>query len=165
MLISENTKKALFKISKKCFQMNRMWDRNVSVLSVDFAMVKASNILHLRFAHKFPLLADKVSEILDAFNEKVDYLVTDADVSNYSTIMELFQNALDEMMSLNSMVKEGIKLAEEADDLNVKVMLEQFMLSLTPYINQSIILRDKAKLYNTSVALYDHNIDSFFLIE
>ena len=55
--------------------------------------------------------------------------------------------------------------AEEADDLNVKVMLEQFMLSLTPYINQSIILRDKAKLYNTSVALYDHNIDSFFLIE
>lgn len=43
-----------------------------SVLSVKFGLTKASQIIHERLAHKYPLLADDVNEILDMYNEYID---------------------------------------------------------------------------------------------
>jgi adenylosuccinate synthase len=148
------------------FHINRILDRIVSVMSVKFACVKSSEIIHKKYAHAFPMLADKISEIQDSFNVLTDYLDTPKDVSDYNSLEEMFQKVLDNILEANDLITGCIEICIETKDYNVKASLENFLsVEFIKYIRQSIILRDKAKLYGDNVLSFDRHIDSFFVLE
>ncbi|MEI6296322.1 MAG: hypothetical protein WCO84_01575 [bacterium] len=166
MRISKVTIDKAFLVSQQAFQMNRILDRIVSVLSVDFAASQASNILHLKYAHFYPApLADFGNEILDMWNEKVDYLVTEENKAEYDNILEIFQKILDENLKLYDLVKDVIYTAFQEGDMNVFSHFLKYMDMLNKAIAQSILLRDKAVLMNDNVALFDFSFPSFFTFE
>ena len=166
MLISPNTNEQLNKIIAKMFHLNRILDRIVSVMSVKFACVKSSNIIHLQFAHKFPLLADQISEIQDSFNVVTDYLETPTDISDYHSLLEMFEKVLDNVIEANDLICGAIEIADEQKDINVKSSLQTFLATIfINYIKQSIVLRDKAKMYGNDILNFDRDIDTFFTLE
>ena len=65
MLITKETSKDLDTLYGQFFNLNSLFDRAVSVMLNDWAMVQASDIIHHKLAHLFPLMADMVSEIKD----------------------------------------------------------------------------------------------------
>ena len=69
MYISKETCKDLDILYGQFFNLNSLFDRAVSVMLNDWAMVQASDIIHHRLAHLFPLMADMVSEIKDNYDE------------------------------------------------------------------------------------------------
>lgn len=164
--ISKATIDKIVLVGQKAFQMNRLLDRCVSILSVDFAANNASNILHLQYAHMYPtIFADKSNEILDMWNEKVDYLVTEEDKSEYDNILDLFQKVLDENLKLYDLAKDVIYTAFQEGDINVYSHFMGYMETLNKFIAQSILLRDKAYIMNDNVALFDFSFSSFFTLE
>lgn len=164
MLINDRTIKEINLISQQCFWLNRVVDRAVSVLSVKFGMPITSKILHQGLAHKYPLLADDVNEILDMFNEYIDYLDTPADVRDYEDIVELFQTILDENIRLYDMTRNAIFVCRENKDINVETHLLDFLEDLNEYVAQAITLRDKAVSLKDNVEMYELLIDKIFTL-
>jgi len=165
MLISPKTNEQLNFIIQKFFGLNRLLDRIVSVMSVDFACVESSKILHIDFSHKFPILADQISEIQDSFNVKTDYLETPRDNSDYSSLLEIFQKVLDAVVEANDLITGAIEICIDEGDYNVKSSLEAFLANTyIKYIKQAIILRDKAKLYGDNIIRFDKDLHMFFIL-
>lgn len=164
MLINERTIKEINLVSQQCFWLNRVVDRAVSVLGVKFGMPITSKILHQGLAHKYPLLADSVNEILDMYNELVDYLDTPADTRDYEDIVELFQTILDENIKLYDMTRSAIFVSRETRDVNVETHLLDFLEDVNEYIAQTITLRDKAVSLKDNVEMYELLIDKIFIL-
>lgn len=164
MLINERTIKEINLVSQQCFWLNRVVDRAVSVLGVKFGMPITSKILHQGLAHKYPLLADNVNEILDMYNELVDYLDTPADTRDYEDIVELFQIILDENIKLYDMTRSAIFVSRETRDVNVEAHLLDFLEDVNEYIAQTITLRDKAVSLKDNVEMYELLIDKIFTL-
>lgn len=162
VLLSDETKEAIEVVSKQCFQLNRFWDRAVSVLNVDFSMPRTSEILHKNLAHKFPLLADDVNSILDKYNIKIDYAQTDADSSEYSSITDLFRQGLREILKLRLLAMEAKDVMVTNGDGDAAPQMDAFLVKLSDYIAQCITLKDKAVSYNGDAARFDRDIDKFF---
>lgn len=161
-LISQPTVKLINQVSKQCFQLNRFWDRAVSVLDVDFAMKQASSLLHKDFAHKFPLLADDINEILTKYNINVDYDVTEADDSKYANIQEVFTKGLNEILKLRLLAMAAKESARTSGEGDVEAMIGRFLDKLSAYVAQSLALKDKADQYKDNAAGFDHDISKFF---
>jgi len=164
MLIDNRTIKEINLISQQCFWLNRVTDRAVSVLSIKFGMPITANIIHQKLAHKYPLLADDVNEILDMFNEYTDYLETPADVRDYEDIVELFQSILDENIKLYDMVRNAIFVCRETTDVNVETHLLDFLEDVNEYVAQTITLRDKAVSLKDNVEMYELLINKIFTL-
>lgn len=164
MLISKETIKEINLVSQQCFWLNRVVDRAVSVLGVTFGMPLTSKILHQGLAHKYPLLADSVNEILDMYNELVDYLETPADTRDYEDIVELFQTILNENIKLYDMIGNAIFVSREMKDFNVEAHLLDFLEDVNEYIAQAITLRDKAVSLKDNVEMYELLIDKIFTL-
>lgn len=164
MLINERTIKEINLVSQQCFWLNRVVDRAVSVLGVTFGMPITSKILHQGLAHKYPLLADNVNEILDMYNELVDYLETPADTRDYEDIVELFQVILEENIKLYDMTRNAIFVSREMKDFNVETHLLDFLEDVNEYVAQVITLRDKALSLKDNVEMYELLIDKIFTL-
>ena len=164
MLINERTIKEINLVSQQCFWLNRVVDRAVSVLGVKFGMPITSKILHQGLAHKYPLLADSVNEILDMYNELVDYLETPTDTRDYEDIVELFQTILDENIKLYDVTRSAIFVSRETRDVNVETHLLDFLEDVNKYVAQTITLRDKAVSLKDNVEMYELLIDKIFTL-
>jgi len=166
LLISPKTNEQLNLIIQKMFHLNRILDRLVSVMSVNFSCIKSSKIIHLQFSHKFPLLADQISDIQDNFNVLSDYLETPTDITIYTSLLEMFQRTLDNVLEANDLITGAIEIAIEEGDYNVEASLKEFLsTTYIKYIQQAIILRDKAKLYGDNILDFDRDIETFFILD
>lgn len=165
MLISDRTKHAIDLCVQRMFYMNRVMDNLVSNMAVNWSMYKAANLVHENLAHLYPLIADKFSEIQQKFNKRTFYLETPADTTEYSTMSDGFQRALDELMISNDTIIDAIEIAREEGDINVKILLEDILEDMAPVIEQHILLVDKAKQYGDNYTSFDKQIDAFFFLE
>lgn len=164
MLMSERTKHAIDLCVQRMFYMNRVMDNLVSNMAINWSMYKATNLIHHNLAHLYPLIADKFSDIQQKFNERTFYLDTPGDTTEYSSLEEGFQRALDELMITNDTIIDAIEIAKEEGDINVKVLLEDELEDMTQVIEQHILLRDKAKQYGDNYKSFDKHIDAFFFL-
>lgn len=164
LLISERTIKEIKLFSQQCFWINRVIDRAVSELSTGFSCSKASEILHEGLAHKYPLLADDVNSILDMYNESIVYLETGKDDRDYESLSEIFQTILDENIKLYDMARNVYRVANEEGDFNVSSHMSEFMIKFNTFMNQVILLRDKAVLMDDNPAMFDFAIPTFFVL-
>lgn len=150
MYISKETCKDLDTLYGQFFNLNSLFDRAVSVMLNDWAMVQASDIIHHRLAHLFPLMADMVSEIKDNYDESSVRPEVEAHTETYSGLADMFDRLLDECMATYDMIKLVNKGALERGDLNVHAELMELVRSYNKIIGQVLTLNNKA-----------HQIDSF----
>lgn len=163
-LISKEIKTSLEKIISHCFYCNRMMDRMCSILSVTFVMPITSNLLHLNLAHKYPLLADKISDYMDGRDCTTIYGATPIGDQDYETALDCFNKMLEMNLEFESIIKESIKLSEESNDYTTKVYLEEYLLHIIPITKDILLLIDKAEMYgdnDINMMKFDHDVTSF----
>ena len=73
MNFSQKTSEALDLLVGKAFDLNRSFDRAVSIMQNKWCMPHASDIIHHNLAHLFPLLADIISGFKDSWNVPTVY--------------------------------------------------------------------------------------------
>ena len=144
MLITKETNKDLDTLYGQFFNLNSLFDRAVSVMLNDWAMVQASDIIHHKLAHLFPLMADMVSEIKDDFDESSVRPEVMPHTEVYDGLADMFDRLLDECVATYDMIRLANKGALERDDINVHAELMFLMRSFNKVIGQVITLNNKA---------------------
>lgn len=144
MLINEQTSKELDILYGQFFNLNSGFDNAVSFMLNEWAMVQASEIIHQNLAHLFPLLADKVSEIKDDYDERSIRPVVSEHAESYDNLVDMFDALLEECTATYEMIKIVNNTAVENGDFNVHVGLISLMQDYNKVIGQVITLDNKA---------------------
>ena len=163
-LIKDNLNEKLDLIVQKLFEGNRVFDRIVNQLDIKFIMNKTSEILHPKLAHMYPILADSISEYQGSRNNNTVYGETPRDATEYISPLRVFERILGYQMELESSLKDAIEIAFEESDYVTLSFLQSFALQLIPYTKQSLLLLDKAKLYDDDWMGFDRDIERFIIL-
>lgn len=161
MSISIKTSEALDLLVGKAFDLNRSFDRAVSIMQNKWCMPNAANIIHHNLAHLFPLLADLISGFKDSWNLTTVYLETHKDDRDYANLLNMMTVLLEEVLDYYEMIKMVYKIAEEEGDLNAMTMLVDFMNKLTIVVSQVYTLKDKAEQMPTNWDTFDNHISQW----
>ena len=161
MSISIKTSEALDLLVVKAFDLNRSFDRAVSIMQNKWCMPNAANIIHHNLAHLFPLLADLISGFKDSWNLTTVYLETHKDDRDYVNLLSMMTVLWEEVLDYYEMIKMVYKIAEEEGDLNAMTMLVDFMNKLTIVVSQVYTLKDKAEQMPTDFDTFDNHISQW----
>ena len=161
MLISKETSDALDILLGAYFDLNRSFDRAVSIMQNTWSMPNASDIIHHNLAHLFPLLGDKVSEIKDKYNLTSIYPETHRDAREYANLEDMMSTLLNEMADVYKIIKDVNEIAERNGDFMVHSELIIIMNYHTDVISQVVTLHDKSQQMPTDFDNYDRHILSW----
>lgn len=161
MSISLKTSESLDLLVGKAFDLNRSFDRAVSIMQNKWCMPNAANIIHHNLAHLFPLLADVISSFKDNWNLTTVYPETHKDDRDYSNLLAMMTILRDEVLDFYEMIKMVYKIAEEENDFNTMAMLIDFMNKLTIVVSQMYTLKDKAEQMPTDWDTFDNHISQW----
>lgn len=164
MLISKETSKDLDTLYGQFFNLNSLFDRAVSVMLNDWAMVQASNIIHLNLAHLFPLMADRVSEIKDNFDISSIRPVVEEHSESYDNLADMFDRLLNECEATYTMIKLVNKGALERDEINVHAELMNIVVDFNKIIGQVLTLDNKAHQMPDNYDKFDAHIDDWGIV-
>ena len=166
MLISEQTEEKLNLLIQAMFNHNRSWDRFLGIAGVDWAFDNFVSVFHSKLAHLYPLLADKIGDILLRYNIAPKYYETKRDTRTYSGMLDFFEANLNEHIETYELIKSAIQTAIDNGDLNVETDLKQFLRLWNKFMNQSILLRDKAQVYGEeNKAMFDGFAEQFYALK
>ncbi len=104
-LINDEITRGLNDIAGLLFVGNAIADNAVYQLSVKFVMPNTTEIVHLKFAHELPLLADKISDYADSRNVYLYRPVVPKQDKEYQNTKDIFVDLLKYMTDLESVVK------------------------------------------------------------
>ena len=128
-------------VSQKLFKANAVIDCISSRLDTVFGMPKASEIMHHRIAHKFPLLADIITEYLGKRNYAVYYgLIPQIDY-RYDKPSEYFWEFVNIMGEIRDDINTSLEMAENVKDYAASDILASFLSEYVDlYTKQAFIL-------------------------
>lgn len=141
-LINDEITRGLNDIAGLLFVGNAIADNAVYQLSVKFVMPNTTEIVHLKFAHELPLLADKISDYADSRNVYLYRPVVPKQDKEYQNTKDIFVDLLKYMTDLESVVKTVIRTCDKLDDLTTKVFLDSFLRDLIPYTKMMLGFND-----------------------
>lgn len=165
MLISAETEEKINLLIQAMFNHNRTWDRFLGVASINFVLDNFVKIFHPGLAHKFLDYADLFSDILLRYNIAPKYYETKRDTRDYVSMLEFFETNLNEHEETYNLIKEAINTAVVNGDLNVETDLKQLLRIWNKFMEQAILLRDKAEVYKDNVALFDGFAEQFYILK
>lgn len=166
MLISNETQNKLNLLIQSFFQLNRTWDNFLGYSNVVWAFSNFSKVFHKGLAHLYPLLADKVADILLRYNITPQYYETKEDTRKYNTMSAFFDINIEEHEEVYNLIKEAINIANINGDLNVEADLKHLLRIFNHFMEQALLLKDKAVIYGEEQkALFDSFADQFYVLQ
>lgn len=99
------------------------------------------------------------------YNIAPKYYETKRDTRDYVSILEFFEINLKEHEETYNLIKEAINTAVVNGDLNVETDLKQLLRIWNKFMEQAILLRDKAEVYKDNVALFDGFAEQFYILK
>lgn len=163
MFVSEETCKNLNELLRMTFQLNAHADNCVYWLDHN-NFVQANEILHEKYAHSFPVLADKISEFMSKLGCRAVRIGLETENINYKDFEEVFQNISDKFNVYRSKIYEVIDIADDYNDREVINFLDDYLLSLSLYLKQIQIWLCKVKQYEGKPAKFDKDFEKFLII-
>lgn len=165
-MVTDDSVQVLYELIKKCFEMNRTLDREVSVLGATFAMNNTAKKCHLGIAHYFPSLADKIGELcLERYNISVVYGETPTADKEYASPLEIISEMNSAVKDFQLFFMDDVcKRVFNNDDIQVYSDLLELLREYNKIVEQTILLEDKLKLYGNDLASYDSQVDKFWIL-
>ena len=165
MLISEETINKLNLIIQRMFTHNRSWDRFLAYSNVEWSFSNFNEVFHHGLAHLYPLLADVVGDILLRYNVVPAYYETPKDTRVYSSMLEFFNININEHIETYELIKEAIDVATVNGDLNVETDLKNLLRHFNYFMEQDILLKDKAESFGeTNKFMFDSFANQFYVL-
>ena len=166
MNVTKPTISALYDMIGQCFQYNRWLDRLVSVLGVKFACNNVSKLIHHNMAHAFPALADNIGEkCLERYNVPVEYQATPSGKQDYESVFEIMDELESKIIDFQNKFVGLLKVTFENNDLHVYAELMDMIKEVNKFVEQVILLNDKAKAYGEDGLMsFDAHVQEHFWI-
>ena len=166
-LIDERLNNELNKLIGKCFAINRMLDRGMSLLNVRWKMIQTEKILHPQMAHAFTGddFADGISSYQAMRSNETIYPATPIGDREYALPIDFFKDVLKEMLDFQDMLYDAYEMSKEVGDYTTKKFINKIIENLVKYTDMAQLLIDLSENYGSNtlgIALMDANIDEYF---
>lgn len=107
-----------------------------------------------------------VSDIELRYNVVPKYYETKRDTRTYGSMLEFFNININEHTETYELIKSAIDTATVNGDLNVETDLKALLKLFNRFMEQSILLRDKAQVYGeNNKAMFDGFADQFYVLK
>lgn len=166
-LISEDINNELNDLIGKANNINRLLDRQMSLLSSKFLMKRTAHLLHPIHAHYFSLVfADAVAEYQDKRGNLSVYPGTPDNYGNvdYNNPTELFKSSLEEILDLESKMNEVIDLCNEEKDMMTSSFLYDLAKGLIDDSDMAQTIYELAEAYGERYLALDSRIHLYLPI-
>lgn len=166
-MISESVNSRLNFLITEAFKGNRLLDRGMSLLNVQFRLLKTAKTLHESLAHHFLEMADFLSNFQGDMGMLTIYGETPTADYNVSNYIELFEMFLECFIKYKDAIEDVIDFCSSEKDHMTKATLMTYLLDFKPYVVTMVNILDAAKDYGTNpldMKLFDDEIDDFLTI-
>lgn len=164
-LLSDKISNTLDEIIGNFFKLNRLLDRGMSVLAIDFKIPHVSNFVHQKLAHAY--IGDKFADAIGDYKLSRDcnivYPETPIGNKTYESPLQLFVELYTMNLELEDFIKDAIDECDEEGDLVTKDMLDDILEDLSEYTSISKNLVDIFESCGTDrfkLTMIDANIDN-----
>lgn len=145
------------------FQMNSHAD-NCAYWLASNNFVNTSKVFHERYAHKFPELADAISDFMIKLGMKPIRKALEENDYDYSDYIELFEDVETELVHYREIIYKTIDTIEKQNMREIVSFLDEYLLKLIDYINQVVIWENKANDIGDNYSRFDKYFESFTII-
>lgn len=142
------------------FKQNSIADNAVYFLEHIY-FENIADIVHHTYAHLFGGLADQITDFVKTQNVRVYRKGFEGDTRDFENIKDIFVELLERFREYQGFVLDGIAIAENNGDTDVKTFLEGYSLDLGKYGRQLEIWLSKVKQYGEDYASLEANFDKF----
>lgn len=166
MFLSQATVDKNTDIATMMFQLNKKLDNVVNYMLVDLVMDSLSEALHLQYSHKTPILADHFSDYCSLYGYKINYNTVQAEIKQYSSLMESIVDVLDYIVDIDNAFSEGINLGMREQNYDYVKFLFDELIGTRKLKKQFILLHDKVEKAleaGNTLQDIDFNYDKFFI--
>ena len=163
MAVGEEMANKLNELLGVCFEMNAHSD-NVAYWLRYNNYTEASKEFHEKYAHRFPVFADEITEFMAKVKVRPVRLACPAHIDNYAGSEDAFVNVKEQIQIFMDKIKDAIELAEMNDEVTVKIFLENFLMNILVYAEQADVWAEKAKLVGDNPIKFDKYFDDFTII-
>jgi hypothetical protein len=137
------------------FDANAISDNVVYVLENAYAMPVASDLVHHRYAHIFPVIADTVNkiQILRCGRGTRTPVIGAEDL--YPSVIDCFDALLKAALLVEKNFCNVIDICDDLDDKAVRIYIENAYLDILPLTKQAMLWFDKARKFDGNDAMFD----------
>ena len=155
--VTESTVKSLQALVHDAFETNSILDRVKTVMTTTLAFPVFGNYVHM-LAHKYALdIGDGVGDLLEDYNEPVEYGNIPKHINNYATIQNAIDEVYNSVLTYQNELNESAKIAHDNMDLHIYEGLMQIIEKHNQYVKQVILWKDITDRYGDSPSLDVHS--------
>ena len=164
-LLSDKMSNILDNLIGDFFKMNRLLDRGMSILAIDFKIPHVSNFVHQKLAHIY--IGDKFADAIGDYKLSRDcniiYPAVPIGDKSYESPYHLFLELYNSNVALEDSIKDAIDECDEEGDLVTKDMLGDILEDLAEYtaISKNLVdIFEPCGADRFKLTMIDANIDS-----
>ena len=164
MLMTEGTRDKLNEVLTHSFLLNMICDN--AVYQIDYSVYPVTaHIVHESYAHYWPQVADRWSNLMIKLNAKPVRGDLHAEYEDYNgNLSAIFADIARATEDYRKKIVELIELAEFNEDKEVVLMGEEILLQIMPYRKQADIWAVESKRYEGNYKSFDARIKTFTTI-
>ena len=153
----------MMELVRDTFQLNAFLDN--CAYHLDFYNLPVTqDIVHHKFAHLAPGLADEITEFLSTHGVRSVRLGLSDEITDYDNIALVFNDMYDTFVKYTDKILDMIEFCEFKNETRTKIFLENFVTSLNIYLKQTRIWKDKINSYGDDIVSFDKDFSKFTII-
>lgn len=161
MLMSEETREQLNELVKISFDANAVVD-NLAYNLAYYDYPNIEKIIHGSFAHKFPVFADILTDMMLELDARPVRKAIFAHEEDYEgNLVKIFEDNLNMCEEYRRAIIQVIEVAELNEDYEVKIKLEEFLSMFNTYRKQASVWYKYAKRYENDHKAFDVHFSDF----
>jgi hypothetical protein len=147
------------------FNANAVADNVVYQLENVYAMPKASDIMHHKYAHAFPAIADTVNKIQILRGARGTRKPVMGSEMQFISVTECFDNMLTAVLDVEKKFCDTLDLCDELDEKAIRIYIENTYMDILPYTKQTLLWLDKAEQFGENLTMFDAMFDTTIILE
>jgi hypothetical protein len=147
------------------FSANAVADNIVYQLENVYAMPKASDLFHHKYAHAFPAIADTVNKIQILRGARGTRKPVAGSEMQFASVISCFENMLSAVLEVEKKFCDTLDLCDELDEKAIRIFIENTYMDILPYTKQTLVWLDKAEQFGDDLTMFDALFDTTIILE
>ena len=155
--VTEETVKTLQALVHDAFETNAILDRIKTVMTTTLAFPIFGPYVHM-LAHRYAInIGDGVGDLLEDYNEPVEYGNIPTHINNYSDIQSAIDAVYNSVLTYQNELNQSAKVAFDNMDTHIYEGLLEIIEEHNKYVKQVILWKDITDRYKDSPSLDVHS--------
>lgn len=151
--VTDVTVKSLQALVHDAFEVNSTLDRVKTVMTTTLVYPIFGNYVHM-LAHKYSLdMGDGIGDLLEDYNEPVEYGDIPKHVENYVTIQDAIDKVYNVVLTFQNELNQASKIAYDNMDIHIYQGLLEIIEKHNQYVKQVILWKDITDKYGDRPSL------------